>query len=110
MIDDKGRIFGKINLIDFFIILIVLILVPVFFAGQRLISKSYKENAAQDDIIRAFGPKSQYVIERNCPNCGKPVSIAIKTGIPVSEILYYKTICLNCRCEVVVLDKKEYVE
>lgn len=38
-IDDKGRIFGKINIIDFIIILFIISLLPMFYFGYDLIYK-----------------------------------------------------------------------
>jgi hypothetical protein len=36
VIDDKGMIFGKINIIDFLVVLFLLLLTPMFYFGQRL--------------------------------------------------------------------------
>ncbi len=38
MIDEKGRLFGKINVIDFLAIMFLLFFLPVFYFGYRLIS------------------------------------------------------------------------
>lgn len=51
-IDDKGRIFGKINIIDFLVILFLIGLVPVFYLGNKALSKKeivkvYKEVSVQ---------------------------------------------------------------
>lgn len=39
LIDEKGRLFGKINIIDFFVILLLLCLVPMFYFGYKLYTK-----------------------------------------------------------------------
>lgn len=39
VIDEKGRLFGKINVIDFFVILFLLCLVPIFYFGYRVFTK-----------------------------------------------------------------------
>ena len=39
IIDEKGRIFGKINVIDFLVILFLLFLVPVFYFGYKILTK-----------------------------------------------------------------------
>jgi len=38
-IDEKGRLFGKINLIDFLVILFLLLLIPMFYLAYRLSHK-----------------------------------------------------------------------
>ncbi len=40
-IDEKGRLFGKINVIDFLIILFFLCILPVFYFGYHIILKRY---------------------------------------------------------------------
>ncbi len=47
-IDDKGKVFGKINIIDFLVILFLIGLAPVFYLGNKALSKKevvkvYKE-------------------------------------------------------------------
>ena len=36
MIDEKGRIFGKLNIIDFIFVVLLLSVIPVFYYGNRL--------------------------------------------------------------------------
>jgi len=36
VIDEKGRLFGKINIIDFFVIIFLVSLIPMFYFGYRL--------------------------------------------------------------------------
>ncbi|MDD5270716.1 MAG: DUF4330 domain-containing protein [Candidatus Omnitrophica bacterium] len=36
MIDEKGRIFGKVNIIDFIFVVLLLSMIPVFYYGNRL--------------------------------------------------------------------------
>lgn len=36
MIDEKGRIFGKVNIIDFIFVVLLLSVIPVFYYGNRL--------------------------------------------------------------------------
>lgn len=45
LIDEKGRIFGKLNIIDFLIICFILIVVPMFFIAGKLM------NAKKVDIV-----------------------------------------------------------
>jgi len=45
-IDDKGRVFGKINIIDFLVILFLIGLVPVFYLGNKALSKK--------EIVRVY--------------------------------------------------------
>lgn len=48
IIDEKGRIFGKINVIDFIVILFLLFLTPTIYFGQKMLSgkKLQKKEAA----------------------------------------------------------------
>lgn len=39
IIDEKGRLFGKINIIDFFVIVFLLCLMPMFYFGYRILAK-----------------------------------------------------------------------
>lgn len=39
IIDEKGRLFGKINLIDFLAVLFLLSLTPMFYFGYKIYSK-----------------------------------------------------------------------
>jgi len=36
MVDEKGRIFGKVNIIDFIFVILLLSVIPVFYYGNRL--------------------------------------------------------------------------
>lgn len=38
-IDKKGRLFGKINVIDFLVLVFILCLMPVFYFGYKIIDK-----------------------------------------------------------------------
>lgn len=40
IIDEKGRIFGKINVIDFLVLLILLFFVPLFYFGYKTMTKT----------------------------------------------------------------------
>jgi hypothetical protein len=96
LIDDKGRILGKVNIIDFTVVLIILILIPAFFVSQKLIRNALKAVALYDPHEHTL----TYRIERKCPNCAKPVSIKIDKGTPFSELIPYKTVCKHCRVEL----------
>ncbi|NQU95504.1 MAG: DUF4330 domain-containing protein [Candidatus Omnitrophica bacterium] len=40
LLDEKGRLFGKINVIDFFIITLLVIIIPAFFQVYKIMGKS----------------------------------------------------------------------
>jgi len=40
IIDEKGRLFGKINIVDFFIIVLIVILIPVFAVTYQVMQKT----------------------------------------------------------------------
>lgn len=48
IIDNKGRIFGKINIIDFLVVLFILVLVPLFFIGNKILSAKKVEVVAEE--------------------------------------------------------------
>lgn len=39
IVDDKGRIFSKVNIIDFLVLLFVLCLMPAFYFGYKIMTK-----------------------------------------------------------------------
>ncbi len=45
LIDEKGRLFGKINIIDFLVILLLFCLIPMFYFGYKLYTKRKAEVA-----------------------------------------------------------------
>ncbi|MCB5558756.1 DUF4330 domain-containing protein [Anaerosalibacter bizertensis] len=49
MIDKEGRIFGKINILDF--IFIVLIVVLVFLSSLKLLNKDVSDLASKDELV-----------------------------------------------------------
>ena len=42
IIDDKGRLFGKINIIDFMVLLFILCLMPMFYFGYKIFNRKPK--------------------------------------------------------------------
>ena len=98
LIDDKGRIFGKINIIDFIIVLVALVLIPAFYVGQKLMREFYSGTALYDRT--EYSPS--YEIKRKCPNCGAAILIEIKKGVPATGTFPYKTTCRYCKCEVML--------
>ncbi|MBC8488612.1 MAG: DUF4330 family protein [Bacteroidetes bacterium] len=40
LMDEKGRLFGKINIIDFLVLLFLLSLTPMFYFGWKIYTKS----------------------------------------------------------------------
>lgn len=49
IIDDKGRLFGKINIIDFLVLLLVITFIPVFYYGYKIITKKNVVVVVNDD-------------------------------------------------------------
>jgi len=90
IIDDKGRIFGKINVIDFLVILFLLCIMPMFYFGYKIMTK---RPASLTEV-----PKKEFVeIETLCqfikltPEIAKIISIGDKelneNGELVGEII-----------------------
>lgn len=49
VIDDKGRLFGKINIIDFTVLLFMITVIPVFYYGYKIITKKNEVVAVKKD-------------------------------------------------------------
>ena len=47
LIDEKGRLFGKINVIDFLVVLFLLCLMPMFYFGYKIMTKKPMVEAPQ---------------------------------------------------------------
>lgn len=90
IIDEKGRIFGKVNMIDLLVILIILSAIPITYSAFKLLNKQVKTPFA-----------GTYEISRNCPNCGYLNYILIKKGEPVPD--FYEKICTLCENKVVLI-------
>jgi hypothetical protein len=50
VIDEKGKLFGKLNLIDFLVILILVCALPVFYATTRMINKTSKLKPQEETL------------------------------------------------------------
>lgn len=64
IIDEKGRLFGKINLIDFMVIVFFLCLTPMFWFGYKIFTKaptlpSAKFYSISKEEYKALQEKSQ---------------------------------------------------
>jgi len=57
IIDEKGRLFGKINLIDFLVLILLFCLVPIFYFGYTILFKAPTTYGPERDIV---------VIETRC--------------------------------------------
>ncbi len=89
IIDEKGRLFGKINVIDFLVILFLLLFTPMFYFGYKLFNKT---------IVVSELPKEFIEIELNCkfikvkPDILKEITVGDKEtdekGATLSEIIW----------------------
>ena len=52
IIDEKGKLFGKINVIDFLVILSLLSILPVFYFGYKLLTRKPTVVVAKKEYIR----------------------------------------------------------
>ena len=57
IIDDKGRVFGKINIIDLLVVIFILSLTPMFWYGYKIFNK--KPIAPIAPIIKTINPQEQ---------------------------------------------------
>ncbi|MDD5680539.1 MAG: DUF4330 domain-containing protein [Candidatus Omnitrophica bacterium] len=51
-IDDKGRIFGKVNLIDFLVILFLLGLTPLFYLGNKALTQKWDVKDTKKILVK----------------------------------------------------------
>ena len=66
IIDEKGRIFGKINIIDFLAVVFLLCLIPMFYFGFRVRSKTVEKTT------------TTYKLSASCPVCGYSATKLLK--------------------------------
>lgn len=105
--DKQGRIFGKINIIDFLVFVFILCITSGLIILPKLIIARERRMAKEQARL-----KQVYIVSRFCPNCGKPIIIdtiegKIK-GIPLGEACPqdYKTTCKWCGNPVVLNKSK----
>ena len=93
LIDERGRLFGKINVIDFIVLLFVLCLLPVIPFAYKIMNKPQVIEIA-----------THYEISKNCPNCEHPKN----KKIPLGELkpLEWSGVCKGCKNEVMFIKPK----
>lgn len=64
IIDEKGKLFGKINIIDFLVILFLFFLVPMFYFGYKITREKPKISKEVAELVEP--PKEPVEIELNC--------------------------------------------
>ncbi len=100
IIDKRGKILGKVNLIDFLTVLFALCLLPGFYFGYKIMNKSQAPEVQEVQEVR------DYIITWSCPICDAPIEIKIELGQKPER--YYKPICPNCRNFVEIRTTSEY--
>lgn len=71
IIDEKGRVFGKINVIDFLVVLFLVFLTPMFYFGYKILSTKKADIKKEEKIIQ---------VEVRFPNVLLEVANVIKEG------------------------------
>jgi hypothetical protein len=116
LIDDKGRLFGKVNIIDFCVGFAVItfilsaLAIPVrykFWRKEKVFyTQAYKCPNCTGTIIEKipFGSPIQYNIETICEECGCAVVVneEDKVEIPEEDPYFYNlpAVCPNCGKQV----------
>ena len=72
--DEKGRLFGKINIIDFAVILFLLFILPMFYFGYKIYSTT------GGDVSEDTGEKAHYDTTIECLMIGIPPETAKKVA------------------------------
>lgn len=88
LIDEKGRLFGLINLIDFFVVIFLLAMIPSLFLGYKLLFP--KKVAPLGSDIKEIELRCQF-INLN-PDVAKMISVGDKevndNGLVIGEIVW----------------------
>ncbi len=97
LIDEKGRLFGKINIIDFFVILFLVSLTPMFYFIYKILNKPRTENITVTSEVKQKLVKDFLEIDLDClfiklePQVAEAISVGNKeidnTGRVIAEIL-----------------------
>ncbi|WP_373000461.1 DUF4330 domain-containing protein [Lutispora sp.] len=88
-VDDKGRLFGKINIIDLFIVLVVTVLLGGMYA--MLFTKNTKDAAHISKVLYDIEVKNVSKNFVNAINTGEPIRDSVRgnnLGIVVNKIVY----------------------
>ena len=94
LIDDKGRFFGKINIIDCLVGILLISFIPIIYYGFVMLNKP---NPNSNPIIL---PPTQYTMSYTCPICSKQISIGIDFGEKLEK--NHLVECGYCKNKVVV--------
>lgn len=89
MIDKNGRIFGKLNIVDFLALCFVLMVAPAGYFGWKIATKK---------PVVDFKTTTCYKKEFSCPNCEKTIEIWKTKGHPMPE--QFKDVCPYCKCKI----------
>ncbi len=77
IIDEKGRLFGKINVIDFLVILFLLSLSPMFYFGYKIFNKKQSSQAVGESAAKEIiETEAAFILTRIDPKTADMVSTA----------------------------------
>lgn len=99
LVDGKGRLFGKVNVIDLGVVIVGGIFIFCF------VFASYKVTQQKKDIAKLSADPG-YNIFRNCPNCGFRNVIRFDRGEPLPDF-YEIPACPHCGCKVALIDERK---
>lgn len=87
IIDNKGRLFGKINLIDFLFVAVIFFILPVFYFGHKVFSNSRLRVSKKEFVSLPVIPPHIITIEHVFLFKGIDMDIKdkIKPGVPVGH-------------------------
>ena len=105
IIDERGRLFGKINVFDFVVLLFILcVIIPVAGLAWKIFHNPLPIGTA--DTLRGK-PRFHYNLPVTCPNCGHiNHETEIPLGTAVEDIPFLAMECPNCKCPIVIVDNK----
>lgn len=110
IIDEKGRLFGRINLIDFLVILFLLGLAPVFYFGYKIFNRPIEPI----EPIESIEAIEAYVLFKNLsPEVAGLISVGdfevSKDGYAIAKVLETDTIEPSTHKIETNLDSSKYI-
>ena len=80
IVDEKGRLFGKINIIDFLVVLFLLCLMPMFYFGYKILAKKPAPVPVVGEAFDLVAEEKWLSLQVKFPGVIGEVAIAIQKG------------------------------
>lgn len=94
--DEKGRLFGKINIIDLIVCIMLIFGIIAVYKAVKIFRWSENETMRKNAELR-----ERYLKTFPCPNCGGEIDAWFDAGTLIPDT--YPTVCPICKNHVVVV-------